>query len=96
MPCQEMISEFQQVPVFSSMGAKNLLKVLPTLEQMHFAKGSKILNQGDEGDSFYVIRSGQVKVELQMKSGPNLSVARLGPKEGFGEMALQQKISPSA
>ena len=55
VPCQEMISELQQVPVFSSMGAKNLLKVLPTLEQMHFAKGSKILNQGDEGDSFYVI-----------------------------------------
>ena len=46
------------------------------------------MRQGDEGDSFYVIRHGNVDVVVNRPGGSPIIVARLGPSEGFGEMAL--------
>ncbi|MDZ4847573.1 MAG: ATP-binding protein [Chitinophagales bacterium] len=42
-----------------------------------------IINIGDAGDGMYVIHSGKVKVHFEM-----LTVAQLGPREVFGEMAI--------
>jgi cGMP-dependent protein kinase len=49
-----------------------------------FAKDQKIINKGDHGDKFYIIKSGMVKCKID-DVHPALF---LGPKKFFGERAL--------
>ena len=88
IPGLQLAQELQQVPVFAELGTKNLVKILPKLKLQAYRKGKGIVQQGDEGDSFYVIRTGKVEVVLETEGHDALAVARLGPTEGFGEMAL--------
>lgn len=83
-----LIEELAAVPIFSGLGSKSLLRVAPSLERRQFSQGQSILRQGDPGDSFYIIREGKVEVVLERGEDQGLVVAELGPKEGFGEMAL--------
>jgi small-conductance mechanosensitive channel len=48
-----------------------------------FAEGERILSQGDETRTFYIVRRGEVVVEVD-----GMEVGRLGPGEFFGELAL--------
>lgn len=47
-----------------------------------------IFKQGDRGDSFYVIRSGKVRVFRRDSDGFETELSVLGPGESFGEMGL--------
>jgi cAMP-dependent protein kinase regulator len=55
------------------------------------APGEAILEQGEAGDAFYAIGSGQVEV---VKDG--ILVRTLGPGAHFGEIALLQKVPRTA
>ena len=84
---QELISELKALPLFSGLGSKNLAKVVAALAPQSYKKGTPILSQGEEGDAFYIIRSGRARVLLE-RGGEKLTIAELSPGEGFGEMAL--------
>ena len=47
-----------------------------------------IIRQGEPGDAFFVIEEGEVIVERTAADGKSTELARLGPGEYFGEMAL--------
>jgi CRP/FNR family cyclic AMP-dependent transcriptional regulator len=49
-----------------------------------------VINEGDLGDSLYVILSGRVKVYLGDASGKELILDIKGPGQYFGEMALDE------
>jgi MFS family permease len=53
------------------------------LASLEVAAGIAVVRQGDSGDRFYVVDSGTVAVEADGRE-----VARLGPGECFGEIAL--------
>ena len=53
------------------------------LEPVTVAADHVVFNQGDIGDRYYVIESGEADVV-----GDGRVVATLGPGEGFGEIAL--------
>ena len=88
VPGQVLTEELKAVQFFNGLGSKSLVKLIPALEQRHFSTGSTIVKQGDEGDSFYIIRNGEVEVLVEGATGSAVSVARMGPKQGFGEMSL--------
>jgi NADH dehydrogenase len=58
------------------------------VNQAHFEPGDFIIRQGDVGDQFYVIVSGQVEVFRELPNGQTIQLARLGQGEYFGETAL--------
>jgi len=66
--------------------------VLATLadltEARLYAEGEVIIRQGDEGDEFFIIQSGEVSVAMGRAGGSVVEVARLGPGKFFGEMSL--------
>jgi NADH:ubiquinone reductase (H+-translocating) len=63
--------------------------------QAHYEPGEIVFNEGDSGDSLYMILSGQV--EVLKRFGSETKVVRtLGPGEYFGEMALLGRHPRSA
>lgn len=60
-----------------------------------FPAGAVIFDEGDPGSRLYVIQSGQVRV-VKRTGGRAVTLARLGPGEFFGEMALLDRQPRSA
>jgi len=58
------------------------------MNRCHVAPGSFVFNQGDEGNSLYIIEEGVVGVQVEITPGKCIEVARLGAGSFFGEMAL--------
>lgn len=50
--------------------------------------GQLIIREGEDGDCAFIIRSGEVEVFKKSVDGREIHIARLGPKEIFGEMCL--------
>jgi NADH dehydrogenase len=61
----------------------------------HFEAGDDVFRQGDLGDRLYIIVKGAVEVVREEPSGETV-LARLGPGEYFGEMALLQRTTRNA
>ena len=88
VPGQGQTDELKEVPMLAGLGTKSLARIVAALEPRSFQPGSTIVKQGEPGDSFYIVRSGSVQVMLEREGTPAITVAELGPREGFGEMAL--------
>src|SRR6266498_734745 len=61
----------------------------------HFEPGEEVFHQGDLGDRIYIIASGQAEVARE-ENGSETLLARLGPGEYFGEMALLNRTTRNA
>jgi CRP/FNR family cyclic AMP-dependent transcriptional regulator len=53
-----------------------------------FARGSVLINEGDQGDSLFIILSGKVKVFASNAAGKEVVIDFHGPGEYVGEMSL--------
>ena len=53
-----------------------------------YKKKTTLFNQGDPGDFFYILYSGNVSVWASKKGGKKSFIAQLKPGDYFGEMAL--------
>jgi CRP-like cAMP-binding protein len=60
-----------------------------------FPAGTVIFEEGDPGSRLYVIQSGQVRI-VKRSALRQVTLARLGPGEFFGEMALLDRQPRSA
>jgi cAMP-dependent protein kinase regulator len=78
------ISMFQDL----APAERQLLVRHSTLQR--FAKGQRIVRQGDYGDTCYIVVSGEVQVEEQSLTGSRQIVAFLREGDFFGETALLQ------
>lgn len=58
------------------------------VNQAHYEPGDYVIHQGDVGDLFYIIVSGEVEVIKQMPNGQQVQLTTLGKGEFFGESAL--------
>ncbi len=58
------------------------------INQAHYEPGDYIIHQGDVGDQFYVIISGEVEVIRALPNGQTALLGTLGKGEHFGESAL--------
>ncbi len=63
--------------------------------QAHFEPGETVFDEGDTGDSLFMILSGRVEVRKRFGSEQQM-VGTLGPGEYFGEMALLGRRPRSA
>jgi CRP/FNR family transcriptional regulator, cyclic AMP receptor protein len=71
------------VPLFGGLSSKQLRKVADLAEVARFMAGATLVKQGEIGDSFYVVLTGQAKVVASGRT-----VNRLLPGDHFGEISL--------
>jgi CRP/FNR family transcriptional regulator, cyclic AMP receptor protein len=73
----------RQVELFSTLEDKDLESLAGEFNERHFAAGHQIALEGEGGLVFFVVQSGEASVEVH-----GAEVARLGPGDSFGEIAL--------
>lgn len=81
----------QRVPMLRTLPLPSVEQLARGLEPVDVAAGSLVFRQGDVGDRYYVVESGEVEVV-----GDGRVVAVLGPGEGFGEIALLRRTPRTA
>lgn len=77
------------VPLFSGLEIQSLRSLTPLFEEENYPANSKILREGEFGDSMYIIVNGQVSV-TKYSDGINKEVfiTKLDSGSYFGEVAL--------
>jgi CRP/FNR family transcriptional regulator, cyclic AMP receptor protein len=78
----------KQVPLFSNLADGELESLSKAALVKEYDKNDTIIHKADEGDSFFSLVSGRVKVVLTDDEGKEFIVGILQPLEFFGEMAL--------
>jgi CRP-like cAMP-binding protein/Zn-dependent protease len=90
-PTLEAVAELRALPAFAPLEPDELSEILEHGRWVNVAPGEAIVEQGEAGDAFYAIGSGQVEV---VEDGT--LVRTLGPGAHFGEIALLQKVPRTA
>jgi MFS family permease len=73
----------QRVPMFATLPLPAVEQLARGLMPVTVAAGAAVFRQGEVGDRYYLIESGEAGV-----IGDGQLIATLGPGEGFGEIAL--------
>jgi MFS family permease len=85
------IGMLQRVTMLSVLPLPAIERLARGLEPVAVPAGHTVFEQGEVGDRYFVIESGEAEV-----IGDGRVVARLGPGEGFGEIALLRRIRRTA
>ncbi len=85
---EEMTRRLRSIHVFEPLNEEELQEVVEGMQFALFAAGERIIEQGKEGDSFFVIYSGVAEVSVRQADGGDSVVKLLRRGDYFGEMAL--------
>ena len=77
----------RQQPLFRCLSDEQLDALLPRGQVVHFGRDEKLIQQGENGDSMFVLVEGQATVVVERNGGPT-PVALLRSGDCFGEMSL--------
>jgi CRP-like cAMP-binding protein len=86
------VHELARVPLFTGLSGQTLADLAGTMRREQIAPGAAVVQEGDEGDRFYVVMSGVLTVS-QQALGPRRV---LRPGDTFGEVALAMDIPRTA
>jgi CRP/FNR family transcriptional regulator, cyclic AMP receptor protein len=92
----EKLSVISASPLFEMLSNQELSAVAELSVPRSFAAGETVFEEGELGDSLFVIVSGEVEVFRLEPSGRARVLATLQPPEFFGEMSLIDKEYRSA
>lgn len=85
---REVFAELRQVALFAPLTDAQIETVVRGAALQRYAAGELLVRQGEMGDSLFVIKAGQVRIDKRGEDGQAITVATLGPDEFFGEMSL--------
>ncbi len=78
-----------RVDLFTSLEMEEKETLASQLDQKHVRAGQRVVEQGAEGSSLFIIAEGLLEVRVKFEEdGPENKVAQVGPGDFFGEMSL--------
>jgi cAMP-dependent protein kinase regulator len=93
---QDYSTLLRRMPLFAMMDQGERQLLCSRLRAEHFPAGRAIIRQGDQGDKFYIIQQGHVKVSVRDRHGVTEVVNQLDRGDYFGELALLHDAPRSA
>jgi CRP-like cAMP-binding protein len=91
IPVIERVMILKGSQLFRDFPGQDLAGIASLAEVVHLDDGAAVFHQGDAGDAFYMVVQGSVRI---VRGGAELAL--LGPREGFGEMAILDQETRSA
>jgi len=73
---------------FAPLAEETLRAIASSGVVRQFPKNTVLINEGDQGDSIYIVLSGKVKVFASNEAGKEVVIDFHGPGEYVGEMSL--------
>ncbi len=74
--------------LFGGLPEADLTALRACAQTKRFQPGEVIFREGDLGDGLYLIAEGQIQISAMLADGERGMLARLGPGDYFGEMAI--------
>lgn len=87
----EKILILKSAPVFEKVAGEDLAPLARVASEEVYADGERVFEEGEVGDSLFVIVRGRVAIVTGSEK-----IAELGPGEAFGEMAVLDSAPRSA
>ncbi|HEV3056039.1 MAG TPA: Crp/Fnr family transcriptional regulator [Solirubrobacteraceae bacterium] len=84
----DTIELLHRVPAFSALGEDDLARVADVAVPRRFEAGEVVFREGDQSDTCYVVRSGHARALREHPDGRSITLARFGPGDIFGELAM--------
>ena len=88
---KELAEALAAVPLFARCTKRDLRTIARHIEIMTLADGTEVVTQGDAGETFFFVMSGELAV---IQDG--IQTTTLGPHDHFGELALLDPAPRSA
>ena len=85
---KEFPEALHPIPLLSTMSEAAFRRVLGTLVLRRLPAGAHVIREGEPGNAFYFVASGELRVYSTDGLGRHTDLARLGEGAVFGEMAL--------
>jgi hypothetical protein len=87
----EAIRLLRSQPMFAALPPPEIEGLARQMIELRLPRGAEVIREGDAGDRFFLVADGRVEVT---KGG--VSLAMMGPGEGFGEIALLRDVPRTA
>jgi CRP/FNR family transcriptional regulator len=84
----DVVELLGRVPVFSTLEPGDLEQIAQMAVPRHFEPGQVVFREGDQSDTCYVVRSGHARALREHPDGRSITLARFGPGDIFGELAM--------
>ena len=85
---QDVIELLGRVPVFETLGTDDLARVSEVAVPRRFSPNQVIFREGDQSDTCYIVAEGHARALREHSDGRTIALARFGPGDIFGELAM--------
>ena len=86
----------RQVDILASLSDDELRIFQGFLEEVACEPEDEVFRQGEEGRDLYIVGEGTISIRVRAPEGVDVDVAKLGPGDFFGEMAIFEDAPRSA
>jgi CRP/FNR family transcriptional regulator len=85
---EKVLNIISGIPIFNGLSEGHLHEIKKVAVNKRLNKGAFIFSEGDEGNGFFVVVEGQVKIFKLSSEGKEQILHILGPGESFGQVAM--------
>ena len=85
---EKVLQIISQTPIFQNLPEEDLKKIRRIAKDKFFNKGQTVFSEGDEGNGFYVVAAGKVKIYKVSLEGKEQILHIYGPGNPFGEVPV--------
>jgi len=78
----------RRAPLFEALDEDGTRELRATMSQLRLHRGERLFDEGDGGDSLYVVLDGKMKLTRAAADGRENLLSVIGPGEMFGELSL--------
>jgi len=92
----DWMTRILQSRAFLQVPPANIQAMFMRMQEVPLASGDTVIRQGDEGDYYYIIKTGKAKVTRVSRTGAEVTLAQLSEGDAFGEEALISEAQRNA
>jgi len=82
------VEQIKSIPLFAGLQAEQLCDIARIVLRRTYRRGEIVFLEGDEGNGFYIVEAGQVKIYKISSEGKEQILHLFGPGESFGEVSV--------